>query len=263
METKKVLKKTGKIAGNVLLWVFVFLCILGIFMTISAKRKGDGAATILGMQMRVVQSPSMEKCDATDVSGYRIKDIRTGSMIFINVVPKNEAKAEKWYSKLEVGDVLTFRYVYTTQETITHRITSIEKKPTGGYIIELQGDNKTESTGVLTQVIDTSDVNSYNYVIGKVTGQSYVFGRFMQALRGPVGLICIVILPSVIIIILEVVKILNMLNADKRKARQKKEAEQQSELDALKRRLAELEAANNSAAADAAQTDTVTNGEEP
>ena len=63
METKKVLKKTGKIAGNVLLWVFVILCIFGIFMTISAKRKGDGAATILGMQMRVVQSPSMEKCD--------------------------------------------------------------------------------------------------------------------------------------------------------------------------------------------------------
>ena len=60
--------------------------------------------------------------------------------------------------------------------TITHRITSIEEKEDGGYIIKLAGDNKASSETTLYQTIDTSDETSTNYVIGRVKGQSHILG---------------------------------------------------------------------------------------
>lgn len=245
MEKKRVLKQAGIITANVLLYLFIAICILGVILTITAKKDADGTATIFSKQIRYVLSPSMERCDATDVSKYKIKDIPTKSMIFIDVVPEDEAEAAQWYADLKIGDVLTFKYVYVRQETITHRITAIEKKSGGGYIISLAGDNKNSSSETLTQTIDTSNSNSPNYVIGKVTGQSYVLGLFVYALKSPVGLISIIIIPSLIIVILEIIKIINMLSADKRKKEQEEKEKQQSELNELRRRLAELEAQNN------------------
>lgn len=241
MDKKINLKKIWNIVSNVLLYLFIGICIIGVVITITAKKDVDGTATIFGAQMRVVISPSMEACELTDVSEYKIKDIPVGSVVFIQVVPKEQTAAEKWYSDLEVGDVLTFKYVYTRQETITHRIVEIEEKPTGGYIISLEGDNKNSDSGTLKQVIDTS-LDSPNYVIGKVTGQSYLIGLFITALRSPLGLILIVIVPSLVIIGFEVAKILKVVNADKQKKDQEEKEKQQSELDELKRKLAALEA---------------------
>ena len=118
----------------------------------------------------------MDKCELTDVSGYRIKSIPVKSCIFVQVAPEDEEQKKEWYARLKVGDVLTFRYVYTRQETITHRIVSIEEKDSGGYIITLEGDNKNADSEQLRQTIDTSLTDSPNYIIGKVTGQSYFLG---------------------------------------------------------------------------------------
>ena len=112
MEKTQVVKKVGKVTINVLLYLFIALCIFGVVLTIISKKEPDGTATVLGKQMRVVLSSSMEECDETDVSKFRIKDIPTGSMVFIDAVPKDEEEAEKWYSKLKIGDILTFKYVY-------------------------------------------------------------------------------------------------------------------------------------------------------
>ena len=84
---------------------------------------------------------------------------------------------------------MTFKYVYARQETITHRITEITEKPAGGYVIKLEGDNKNSDTETLAQTIDTSLADSPNYVVGKVTGQSYVLGLLITALKSPVGLV--------------------------------------------------------------------------
>ena len=235
------LKKIFDIVSTVLLYLFIAICIFGVIVTITAKKDKDGTATIFGTQMRVVLSPSMEKSDDVDVSAYKIKDIKTTSVIFIQVVPEDSSEADKWYDDLEVGDVLTFKYVYTRQETITHRISKIEEKPTGGYLIELIGDNRDSETGALTQVIDTSEKDSPNYVIGKVTGKSYPVGLFITALRTPIGLVCIVILPALVIMALEIRKILVALNADKKKKEDEEKERQQNEIDELKRKLAEKE----------------------
>lgn len=242
MEKTQIVKKVGKIAANILLYVFIAVCLFSVILTISSKKDADGTATIFGVQMRSVLSPSMEKCDATDVSGYEIKDIPTGSMVFIEVVPEDPEEAAQWYANLKIGDVLTFKYVYVKQETITHRITGIRQNADGGYTIRLEGDNKNSDSDTLTQTINTSEKNSPNYVIGKVTGQSYLLGLFVKTMKSPVGLICIVIIPSLIIVILEILKIIKLLGADKRKKEQEEKERTANELDELRRRLAEYEA---------------------
>lgn len=242
MENTGKVKKILRIVGDVLLYVFIAICLFGVILTITSKKDEDGTANIFGTQMRLVISPSMEKCEHTDVSKFEIKDIPVNSMIFIEVVPEDEAEAAEWYKALKVGDVLTFKYVYTRQETITHRITSIEPKDDGsGYLIQLEGDNKNDASGVLTQVIDTSKRNSPEYIIGKVTGQNYILGLFMTLLRSPLGLIFIVIVPSLAIIAFEIVKLVKLAGEDKKKKEQQEKEEQQNELEMLRRKLAELQ----------------------
>ena len=234
-------KKIAKITLNVLLYLFLALCIFSVFMTMASKKDADGAAEIFGYQMRVVTSDSMAKCELTDVSEFEIKDIPIRSMVFVQLMPDDPAEADAWYRSLQKGDVLTFRYVYTTQITITHRITSITEKESGGFLIELAGDNKNSKDGQLIQVIDTSVPNNTNYVIGKVTGQAYLFGAIMSFLMQPIGMILVIIVPCLFIILLEILKIARVFGADKKERERTEKAQKEQELEELRRRLAELE----------------------
>ena len=233
-------KKIGKIALDVLLYIFLAICIFAVIVTVLSKRDSDAAAEVFGYQMRVVTSDSMSESEFTDVSAYKIKDIPIRSMVFVKVIPDDTDEADEFYRSLKVGDVLTFRYVYTTQVTITHRITDIEEIE-GGFRITLAGDNKNSEDGQLVQVIDTSIPNNTNYVIGKVTGQAYLLGLLMSFLMQPVGMILLIIVPCFIIILLEVLKIAKVLGADKKKREQEEKEKKDNELEELRRKLAELE----------------------
>ncbi len=238
---KKRAKVIGGIAFNALLCIFLAICVCSVFLTLFSKKDSDGAAEIFGYQMRIVTSDSMAKCEHTDVSDFEIKDIPVRSMVFVKVMPRDDAEADEWYRGLQVGDVLTFRYVYGTQVTITHRITSITEKDTGGFIIELAGDNVNSDEDRLHQTIDTSVPNSTNYVIGKVTGRAYVFGVVMSFLMQPAGIILCIILPCAIIALFEVYKIIRMFLDDKNKRQQAENEQKELEIDELRRRIAELE----------------------
>ena len=240
-KAKTKMKKIGGIALDVLMYVFLAICIFSVVLTVLSKRDADGAANVFGFQMRVVTSDSMAKCELTDVSDYKIKDIPVRSMVFVKTVLDDPADADEWYGKLKAGDVLTFRYVYATQVTITHRIISITEKETGGFIIELAGDNKNAEDGQLTQVIDTSIPNSTNYVIGKVVGQSYLLGLIMSLLMQPVGIVLMIIVPCFVIILLEILKISRVFGEDKKNRKQEEREKTNSELEELRRKLAELE----------------------
>ncbi len=229
-------KKIIAAIPEILSYVFFAVCMAVLALSVSVKKDADGAASLWGTQIRVVVSDSMAKSDATDVSPYKIKDIPVKSMVFIDLVPEDEQKADEWYEALQVGDVLTFRYVYVKQETITHRITKITPKQTGGYIIELTGDNRSSDTDTLQQTIDTSLTDSPNYVIGKVVGQSYVIGLLMTAVKSPVGIVCIVIIPSLIIAVFEIFRITGVLLAGKRKRRDDEFEEMKRQLELLQKR---------------------------
>lgn len=238
---KGKLKKIGNVILHIFLYLFLALCLFSVVLTVVAKKDVDGAAELFGYQMRVVTSDSMAACELTDVSGYEIKSIPLRSMIFVELVPEDKAAADAWYASLKEGDVLTFRYVYTQQVTITHRITSITEKETGGYLIELAGDNKNAESGQLYQTIDTSLPNSTNYVIGKVTGQAFLLGFLISLMKTPIGIIFIVIVPCFIIILLEVLKIVGVVTADKKKREQEEAEKKERELEELRQRLAQLE----------------------
>lgn len=238
---KNVVKKVISIVLDVLFVCFFLLCAFTLFLSIASKKDSDGAMQIFGYEMRIVVSPSMEKCDQTDVSAYEIKDIPVKSLVFIQTVP--EEGADEWYSSLKVGDVLSFRYVYTTQETITHRVTAISANDGGGYTITLQGDNKSDSGGSLVQVIDTSAEDSPNYVIGKVVGTSYVLGIIITALKSAWGIVLIVIVPCAIIIVFEIIRIVEAVRGDKNAQRDAENARKDAEIAELKRKLEEANSA--------------------
>lgn len=238
---KARIKKAGNIILNVLLYVFLAICIATVLITVLSKRDVDGAAEVFGYQMRVVTSDSMSKSEHTDVSSYKIKDIPVRSMVFVKVKPDDPSKVDEWYRSLRVGDVLTFRYVYTTQVTITHRIISITEKETGGFLIELAGDNKNSDDGQLLQIIDTSVPHNPNYVIGKVIGQAYLLGVVLSFLMQPIGMVLAIIVPCFVIILLEVAKIIRLVTADKKKREREELEKKENELEELRQRLAQLE----------------------
>lgn len=258
-KTKITIKKILSIAGNVLLYLILAIAIFVLIVSITAKKDIDGTATVFGKQLRFVQSSSMEACDQTDVSAYKIKSIKVKSCVFIDVIPEDEAKREEWLKTVKVGDVLTFKYVYTKQETITHRVVNIEAKETGGYIITLEGDNKADNSTVGQQTIDTSKTDSSNYIIGRVTGQSYLLGLLVYAFKQPVGIVCFILVPCLIMIAFQVMRIVKVVNADKQEKATAEKVSQTNEIEELKRQLAALQQAASGAAGNTPeQTETQT-----
>lgn len=258
MIKNQTVKKVFKVISNVVMYFFIVLCVLLVIFSITGK-KTNGAINVFGHQMRVVVSRSMEKCDQTydDISKYTIKDIPLKSMVFIETAPKDEEDFDKWCDNLLVGDVITFQYgEYGPGLPITHRIKEIKEDGDGGYIITLQGDNKptleqeggASAADVGTQTLYTSkqfNSTNYNYIVGKVTGQSYVLGVLVTAVSQPLGIVLIVIVPCLVIAVLEIIKIVGVVNADKKKKAQEKFDKQESEIEILKRQLAEMQKSIN------------------
>ncbi len=238
--TKGRVKKILSTCLNILMYAFFAVCVVALLFSVAAKKDADGTVTLFGMQMRLVISPSMEACDETDVSEYEIGHIPVKSMVFVKTVPQNPQEADAWYASLKKGDVLTFKYVYVSQETITHRITHIAAKDTGGYIIQLEGDNKNADASTLQQTIDTSEISSPNYVIGRVVGQSYPLGLLLSIMQTPVGIICTIIIPCIVIMIMEILRLIGVFTEKRRRLALQKEEAQQREMEELRRQLEQL-----------------------
>ena len=255
---KSVWRKVLSIAGTVLFVLVILVALFVVFITVASKKDKEGVATVFGYQLRFVLSGSMEKCSETDVSGYKIKSIPTKSCVFVKTAPSpSEQKALKaWCDELKVGDVLTFNYNEGGQKVITHRIVSITPTEDGkGYVIILQGDNTSDKDNVGQQKIDTTELG-VNYIIGKVEGQSVVLGFLVYAFKSPLGLIFLIIVPCLIIIAYEVVKIVGVVGADKKMRRAKEKEDRDNEIALLKKQLELLQ----KSAAQGALTETA-NGE--
>lgn len=253
--TKQKVLKALQIAGDVLFCLIIAFALFVLIISVSAKRDADGTANVFGYQLRFVRSGSMEKCDQTDVSGYKIKSIPVKSCVFIKKAPApdDQQALKEWCSALSVGDVLTFQYskygaANIQDKVITHRIVKIEPKE-GGYIITLEGDNKNDTGSVGQQVIDTTKADGLDYIIGKVEGQSYFLGLCVYALKSPIGLIFIIIVPCMIVIAYEVIKIVTVLNKDKKDRQQQEKTAKEDEIALLRKQLEELQKSGGTAEA--------------
>lgn len=214
--------------------IFLLLCLFCLIFSLAAARDPYDSMELLGHRLFLVTSSSMERCEATDVSEFSVGSLPLHSLILVKSVPQSEQAAKDFYDELAVGDVLTFRYVYTTQVTITHRITDMEEKESGGYLITLAGDNKSAEGGQLTQTIDTSLPLSPNYVIGRVLFRIPLLGSFLFLLETKIGKLLCIILPATILLIMELFR---LVWAYTERSRQKA-AEAQKELVALRAELA-------------------------
>lgn len=262
--TKQKVLKALQIAGDVLFCLIIAFALFVLIISVSAKRDADGTANVFGYQLRFVRSGSMEKCDQTDVSGYKIKSIPVKSCVFIKKAPapEDQQALNEWCSALSVGDVLTFQYskygaANIQDKVITHRIVKIEPKE-GGYIITLEGDNKNDTGSVGQQVIDTTKADGLDYIIGKVEGQSYFLGLCVYALKSPIGLIFIIIVPCMIVIAYEVIKIVTVLNKDKKDRQQQEKTAKEDEIALLRKQLEELQKSGGTAEAPRQNSDAET-----
>ena len=256
-----------QIAGDVLFCLIIAFALFVLIISVSAKRDADGTANVFGYQLRFVRSGSMEKCDRTDVSGYKIKSIPVKSCVFIKKAPApdDQQALKEWCSALSVGDVLTFQYSKYVSDpkndiqdkVITHRIVKIEPKE-GGYIITLEGDYKNDTGSVEQQVIDTTKADGLDYIIGKVEGQSYFLGLCVYALKSPIGLIFIIIVPCMIVIAYEVIKIVTVLNKDKKDRQQQEKTAKEDEIALLRKQLEELQKSGGTADAPRQNSDAET-----
>lgn len=262
--TKQKVLRALQIAGDVLFCLIIAFALFVLIISVSAKRDADGTANVFGYQLRFVRSGSMEKCDQTDVSGYKIKSIPVKSCVFIKKAPApdDQQALNEWCSALSVGDVLTFQYskygaANIQDKVITHRIVKIEPKE-GGYIITLEGDNKNDTGSVGQQVIDTTKADGLDYIIGKVEGQSYFLGLCVYALKSPVGLVFIIIVPCMIVIAYEVIKIVTVLNKDKKDRQQQEKTAKEDEIALLRKQLEELQKSGGTADAPRQNSDAET-----
>lgn len=250
-----IAKKVANIVLDVVVVAVLLLALFTMIVTVNAKKSKDGTATIFGYQLRFVQSGSMEKCAYTDVSKYKVKSIKVKSCVFIKTAPTSEKEINEWYKTLKVGDVLTFQYNRENaankdnydgdSKIITHRVIKIEKKETGnGYIITLKGDYKSsKDSEPAEQVIDTEydTPATTTYIIGKVTGQSYLLGLCVYVLKLRVGIICFIIIPCLVIIVFQILRITKVLGEDKKNKRKEEQAHKDDEIEELKRQLAALQ----------------------
>ena len=247
-QTKKVsVKSVVTIVLDVLLYAFLALAIVVVAFTVMSKvaQKDDptGAPNLFGYEMRYVETGSMEPA------------YMTNTMVFIERAPTNYKDSVKWFEKVKEGDVLTFYYREAGQRVvITHRVVKITPyteanygenalhmgKEKGGYVIELQGDNKGDDNEVTSQFVYTyahyNEMAAANdqvqgQIIGKVVGQNYVLGLMVTTLRNPLGMVFIVIVPCLIVIIIEVIRIVKVFNSEKNEKAKKKQVEQQEKLD--------------------------------
>ena len=220
---------------NILSYCFIFIAAIFTITTINLKENPKEGITLYNHQMMVVETESMEKNELVNVENCKIKSIKKNSLIIVKIV--NEKDPYSFYKDIEINDVLTFKYmVGNNQETITHRVINKISKDEG-FIFELRGDNINEDGTTSIQVIDTTEVDSFNYIIGKVETTSYFLGVILTMLKSQIGIVGVIIIPCIILIFFEVIKIINEINKEKIQ----KEKDKDQELLELKQKLLELE----------------------
>lgn len=188
---KMALKILNVLVTGALVLVIGAAAILGF----SARRSGDAIPTIAGHKVLAVISGSMEPA------------IRTGDVIIVQPLkdPANEVKD---------GDVITFRAKEKADMLITHRIIGTVKVDGKPVAFGTKGDNN--------QVIDR-DVVAPEQIIGRYEWRIPYFGYVTTFIRTPLGIALFVIVPGVVIIGMEFMKMWKALS--EAEAAKKAEAE--------------------------------------
>lgn len=163
---KKVLNKMSQI----LVWcLFVFACITMILTIISVKKVDEYSGNgIMGYKFLIVKSDSMRPLFAT------------GDLIVIKKVAVKD---------LKVGDTITFYAEHSDELVVTHKIVGTMEQNNLSYFI-------TQGTNVDSP--DEEPVHPQN-VVGRYEFRISKLGYILNFLKQPLGYICMILLPCLIL----------------------------------------------------------------
>lgn len=184
---KRIFKKTIDIAFTICLLIVVLLAVYAY-----QSKKAGGQAQVGGYQLFVVLSGSMSPT------------FDTGSIVIIKKIDPED---------VVVGDVVTFTSASDTGKTITHRVIEIDTKGTLSFTTKGDANNVADSVKLDSEKI-----------IGKVQFSVPYVGYFLEFSKTKTGLYLLIVLPSMIIFLLEVSKIIGYIgerNKAKRTPEQK------------------------------------------
>ena len=178
----KTLKKTLKIAGNVILWIFVIFAVFMTVLVFSAQGNKEGLSNIMGKSLVTIQSDSMKP------------EFKTGDLIIDQVLTNSEK------TELQPGDIITY-YVDLNGDGIselnTHRIVDVYEENGYTYYVT-KGDNNE------TNPINDKDPVMHPYVLAKYTGVKLGgVGTVISFLQTPVGFLCVIVLPLIVFFLFE------------------------------------------------------------
>jgi len=159
-ETNGIKVKTLlSVFGNIIFGVLIFLFIISIIMSVTAKKNKDNIPSIFGYKIMTVLTGSMAP------------DIRPGDII---IDKHGESK------DIKVGDVITYRV--NSEIIITHRIIEVANKD-GQLLFKTKGDaNNVEDNNMVTedQLIGNYCFRiPYGGYVSKFLGSKYGFVIFI------------------------------------------------------------------------------------
>ncbi len=181
-----------KILGNVLTIICLLLVASGVFYLIKARLDG-GVPQVAGYALYVVLSGSMSPA------------FDPGSLVA--VVPVEPAAVSK-------GDVITFKDPNDPAKIVTHRVAEVIRDGTKVSFITKGDANNAD---------DRTPVPAAN-VLGRVQFAVPYAGFVVDFVKKPAGLVLFIILPSLAVIVSELIHLYRLLRQEEEKAEVEKRA---------------------------------------
>ena len=212
-------KKVLSVIVSILLWAVILVAALFAFTTLATSDE-DKVANLFGYTPLSVQSDSM------------VPTFASGDLIIIKTCDTD---------KLEEGDIITFHTIIEGQYVLnTHRIAEInEDMGVRSYVTK--GDNNA--------IADTHTIQDGD-IVGKMVCVLPKVGLAMDFLASPVGFLCCIVLPMLLIFIYQLYNLI-MVAINLKKATALEEAEKAGESISDSQKMME-EAAKAKAEAEAA-----------
>ena len=219
-------KQKAKKITNIIEWIVIGIFgVFFLFVIVFASKSptGNSSGSVFGFETRLVLSSSMEADkDFYEGKDYKIKSIEAGSVVFIKDCNyQNEAKKEKFYASLETGDVV--------------RIVEVEKTESD-IIYTILGDNVYAETSI-TEKVNKND----NLIVGEVIGKSKSLGWiYTNVFSNKIAMFFIIAVPCFVLAAYEGVKIVTIVNAEKKEKAALEAKEREDEIVNLQKQIEEL-----------------------
>lgn len=231
-------QKTKKIV-NIIEWIVIGIFgVFFLFVIVFASKSptGNASGSVFGFETRLVLSSSMDAPkDFYKGKDYKVKSIEAGSVVFIKDCNyQNETKKEKFYASLTTGDVVTY-YSKVTNVYVTHRIVEVEKT-SDNVIYTILGDNVDSETSI-TEKVKKND----NLIVGKVIGKSKALGwAYTNVFSNKIAMFFIIAVPCFVLAAYEGVKIITIVNAEKKEKAALEAKKREDEIENLQKQIEEL-----------------------